>query len=287
MIENVTAADQYLYHYTKASTAQEHILREGTLRLSSYVSTNDPKEAKTWQFDLATQEGRNLGNYNMPDDSAWLSNQLKRGAKLACFSMDTPSLTGNHLQDIFRRGFCKPRMWAQYAEGHSGVCLVFDREKLSKTIDEQIGGGRRILSGPVKYIDRSIIPNLRDDQQYTINVDALETVGRDEYPGLHLKMHHSRLFFEKMADWQNEREWRWVVFANADEDLYVRYGDALVGIVFGENTRDEAVQEMLNLTKSWSIRCTGLKWKNCSPWYDFANPRYWHRGISSESSTSE
>lgn len=94
MIENLTSADKFLYHYTSSSTAIEHILKDRSLRLGSYTKTNDPKESKTWQFSLGTNESRDLGKYKMEEMSNWLSNELKLKTKLACFSMDTAPLSG-------------------------------------------------------------------------------------------------------------------------------------------------------------------------------------------------
>lgn len=274
MIENLTVADELLYHYTKASTALDYILKNRSLRLSKYTSTNDPKETKTWQFNLGTNEERDLGKYKMDEESAWLSRELKERARLACFCMDSPPLSGSHLDDIFKRGFCKPRMWAQYAERHSGVCLVFDRRRLAQAIEEQIASKHLVVFGPVKYIDRGIVPNLYRDQEYMINIDVLESVGRDAYPQLHLRTHVRSLFFEKMTDWNSECEWRWVAFSGTDEDLYVNFDDALVGLMFGEDTSEKTVQDMMDVTESCSLQYMGLKWKNCSPWYDYANLRY-------------
>lgn len=38
--------------------------------------------------------------------------------------------------------------------------------------------------------------------------------------------------------WRDECEWRWVVFASSDQDLYVAFGNALTGIMFGEDTSE-------------------------------------------------
>jgi len=39
MIENVSAADEFLYHYTKVSTALNYILKDRSLRLGRYNTT--------------------------------------------------------------------------------------------------------------------------------------------------------------------------------------------------------------------------------------------------------
>ena len=276
MIENVTSANQFVYHYTKASTALDHILKTRTLRFGNYKNTNDPKETKSWKFDLGTNEECDLGKYNMSELSRWLSSELKHKTKLACFTMDSGPLTGNHINDIFKRGFCKPRMWDQYAENHSGVCLVFHHEKLSGLIRSTFETNYLVLSGPVKYIDRRVIRNLNnpDDQQYTINIDYLEAVGRETYVGTHLSTHYQRLYFEKMTDWRDESEWRYVVFADSKDELYLDMKDSLSGIVFGENAQEIIIQSIMELTDSWGLKYMGLKWKNCSPWYDYGNLRY-------------
>jgi len=276
MIENITSSSQYLYHYTRADIALDYIIRNHTLQFGSYTGTNDPKESKFWEFDLGTNEERDLGKYRMAELSEWLSLALKGKTKLACFSMDANGLSGDHMRDIFKRGFCKPRMWAQYADKHSGVCFVFSREKLTKIIEDQFSKDKLVLSGPITYKNRNILRNLYnpDDQQYTINVDYLTKIGREAYVEAHLKMHYSRLFFEKMEDWKDESEWRYVIFSQADESLYLNYKDSLVGIMFGEKTDEKTIQDIMDVTESWGLRYMGLKWKNCSPWYDYENLRY-------------
>ncbi len=44
MIVGVTDSDRFLYHYTSARTAIDFILKNRTLRFSSYTNTNDPTE---------------------------------------------------------------------------------------------------------------------------------------------------------------------------------------------------------------------------------------------------
>ena len=276
MIEQVTSSKQFVYHYTKTNIALDYILKKRTLQFGNYNGTNDPKESKNWEFDLGTNEERNLGKYNMAELSEWLSSELKIRTKLACFSTDDEGLTGNHMQDIFKRGFCKPRMWAQYSDNHSGVCLVFHHDKLKKIIDNEFHENNLIISGPVKYTNRKILRDLNnpDDQQYTINVDYYEKVGREAYVEAHLRTHSQRLFFEKMTDWRDESEFRYVVFTKTEDKLYLDLQDTLAGIMFGANTSEINIQSIMDLTESWNIQYMGLKWKNCSPWYDYGNLRY-------------
>jgi hypothetical protein len=277
MIEGVRDVSEFLYHYTKGSTALSRILANRTIRLGSYVDTNDPKETKSWHFQFGTNENRDLGRYRYAELSRWLTDELKRKTKLVCFSMDTQPLTGDHVRDIFNRGFSKPRMWAQYAERHAGVCLVFDRAKLAEKFKEQLSAYHLVISGPVRYVNRSVIPDLLTDNEYTINIDVLETHGQEAYVQRHLRTFYQRLFFEKMTDWRDETEWRWVVFAPTAEELHIKFEDSLVGLMFGEDSPDAVINSAMAMTKAWGLRYCGLKWKNHSPWYDYLRymPKPW------------
>ncbi|MDG9882801.1 DUF2971 domain-containing protein [Pseudomonas sp. GD04058] len=268
MIISVKDSNKYLYHYTSAGKAIDYILKSRTLRLSPYTGTNDPKERKGWLFDFGTNEGRDLGRYSRDEYSSWLSGEFKSKTLVTCLTRDTGPLSGNHVVDIFKRGYCKPRMWAQYADDHKGVCLVFLRECLNEKVNKQVGRRYPLLSGAVQYVDRGVARPF-EDQSYLINVDVLEAEGKEAYFARHLQTHYQRLFFEKMTDWKDECEWRWVAFSGSAEPIDVKFGDALVGVVYGEDTSPEDRQKILELNSGKGIQHEGLKWKNCSPWYDW------------------
>lgn len=275
MITNVTDPAKYLYHYTSAATAIDFILKSRTLLLSPYTSTNDPKESKQWLFDFISYlDDSDLAAQNRDELSGWLSGALKRDTRLLCFSRDTSPLTGNHLTDIFSRGYCKPRMWAQYGDRHKGVCLVFDSQRLQEQIGSQLAAHAPLMRGEVQYRNRGIEGEIYDDHAFTIDIDDLKQYGRENYPAVHLKRHHHKLFFEKMSDWEAESEYRWIAFSKSNEPLYLRYEDALAGIMFGDDTSDEHKREVALLTSGTGVYLRSLQWKNHSPWYDFGRSHY-------------
>ncbi|MDN6871850.1 DUF2971 domain-containing protein [Pseudomonas citronellolis] len=272
MIMGVQDSGKYIYHYRTAGTAIKHILPAGRLRLGKYNGTNDPKEVKDWKFSIGSNEGRDLKVREWDELSKWLSDELKSQTRVLCFSRDESGLTGNHLFDICKRGFCKPRMWAQYGGNHTGVCLVFDKDRLLKSFISQYANECSLISGDVQYVDRTIADDLYRDQQYLINLDALAILGKSQYPEVHIKTHHKRLFFEKMTDWRAENEWRCVLFSKREEELYLSYGNSLVGIIFGNDTSREDISEVKQLTYGKGLSYQAVRWKNCAPWYDFTDP---------------
>ena len=101
---------------------------------------------------------------------------------------------------------------------------------------------------------------------YTINVDYLKRLGKAEYVRYHLMTNYKRLFFEKMQDWRDECEFRWVVFdKRTSGHLFLNFEDSLVGIVFGESSDDSEIGEIKEMTSGMGLEYMALKWKNCSP----------------------
>lgn len=264
--------DRYVYHYTRVSTARQFILKDGTLRLGSFSRTNDPKESKDWDFNLATYENRDLGAYSITQMSKWLSTELKSTTKLACFSLDRPPLTGDHSRDILNRGLAKPRMWAQYSESHTGVCLVFEKAQLLEAVRSKFP---RMLCfyGPVEYRDQYIVRSMAP-HEFLINLDLMERLGQKDYVAAHLQRYHRALFFEKLMDWRDELEWRIITRADTDSDLYVPIKGALVGIVHGASIERKESDALFKLTDSWNVQHIGLTWANSSPWYDIGSLRW-------------
>ena len=132
MIIGFKESGKFLYHYTKLETAKEKILAEGKLRFSRLWETNDPKEKRDWEFGMGSNENADLGKYNLSSLSGQLSEGIKKNTHILCFCQDADGLTGDHLKDIFLRGFARPRMWAQYGGNHQGVCLVFEKYRLGQ-----------------------------------------------------------------------------------------------------------------------------------------------------------
>lgn len=269
MIEHTASADLYAYHYTKASTALDFILKNSALQFSAYTRTNDPKETKTWEFDLITLKSHDVSKYNRTEMSQWLSNELKSRAKVACFSTDLGPLTANHMKDIYRRGYAKARMWAQYSENHTGVCLVFERSKLLTAIKKYFGQCV-LLHGNVKYRDAQLVRGI-EHREYMIDIDSYESLGPQAYVQSHIQRHYQALFFEKLSDWRDEAEWRVVILADTLESIYLPYEDSLVAVIHGDATDPDTSESIMAATKPSTIEHIGIGWKNSSPWYDYGS----------------
>jgi|RhiMethySRZTD1v2_1073278.scaffolds.fasta_scaffold159986_3 DUF2971 family protein len=246
----------------------EHILPTNKLKAGRYINTNDPKESKNWFFTVGTNTDLELGKYDLQVLSDEMTRGMKHKTNVLCFSQDR-ELTGNHIEDIHNRGFCRPRMWAQYAENHAGVYLIFSRETLQRAVDSAFPH-HRIYEGPVIYINRSSITDF-SASPYIINADYLERYGKQKYLEEHIHTYYKRLFFEKCEVWRDEVEYRWVLFGDDEQDLFCDFQGALRGIVFGVSCSEGDIECIVSLCRQQRRQMwfEQLEWKGCAPWVSF------------------
>lgn len=113
-----------------------------------------------------------------------------------------------------------------------------------------------------------------DNPAFMVNADYYKKLGKQNYAKAHLKQYYKPLFFEKMRDWRDEAEWRFVVFTNDERDIFINYKESLIGIMFGVDATDEDVETIIKLTSPQALDFNGIKWQNGSAWYDYGNLRY-------------
>jgi len=199
---------EYLFHYTTLDTALDHILKNGTLRLSPFAILNDPKEVDEWiSYVASTHQHAIVDRYSY---------------KVLCFSQGGYSDLG--FQNPLESGWAMGNMWAHYTTtkningcNEGGVCLIFDKAKLEACFQKQFDS-YKTFHHAVVYNDDLIV---HSDAQAS-NPDDSSVV---EY-----------LLFHKFCWWSNEKEYRWVVKGNDNniDNLFLEYGKSLTAIVVGK-----------------------------------------------------
>jgi hypothetical protein len=242
------------------------------MKIGAFTATNDPRESKDWDFGLWSSRHASIGQVNPKMLSELFSATLKSTAKVACFCADSPTLSGDHTRDILLRGFARPRMWSQYADKHTGVCLVFDKKRLIDRIRDTFPGFL-ILKGNVAYRNRSPFSTF-GKSEFSIDIDSYRALGHDQYAAHHLNTHYASLFFEKLEDWRDENEWRILLIGGSSKDCFVPIDDSLVGVVHGVATSPEMSKRLIRLSDEPGVEHMGLLWNNHSPWYDIGGPHW-------------
>ena len=154
--------EDIIYHYTKANTAIDFILYNQHLKFSHRRESNDPIESRT--ADRVTMwtgpEVRKPISEKMDSDLEDLHESiisLENRFHQICFCKN--QMGGVIANEKYRGdfegneeffGFAKPRMWEQYADNYTGVCIAFSKNKileLNKDLD--------LLKGNIKYMTYS------------------------------------------------------------------------------------------------------------------------------------
>lgn len=161
------------------------------------------------------------------------------------------------------RGWAKPNMWHHYAAGHDGVCLMFDRLKLSRSMGRHLNPDK-FLHGKVNYSNHGAVPKA---WTHPFSVDFTESHRIDVIHAAqkHLSLWAEKLFLEKLEDWAVENEYRWIYFDSQPGPRDVPFDDALVAIVIGENVQAETKGALLEECRRTKLEVSLLSWKNGFP----------------------
>jgi hypothetical protein len=192
------------------------------------------------------------------------SELLKTTCHLFCTVADGHGSTEPSIDNIYERGFCRPRMWAQYAENHSGVCLVFDRVRLDEAIRASFGN-RAVFSGSVAYRNRPRAPEIGVPNAFILDYDAIRAHGLEKAIENHLACFYKELFFEKSKDWADEREYRWLVRTADIRDLYVSLKHSMVGVVVGDRCSVDQRNRIHESVAGIDISVGIMNWKSGIP----------------------
>ena len=244
-IDNNFDSKQFLYHYTDVEKAIK-ILFYKKLLFSSLTNVNDTSEAKA-KISFAQGQGSqadviknkiNIIKEYIKDNSRFL--------KMLCFSMDSEEIIENvnspkwmhfdRYRDLIGRGLALPRMWAQYAKNFTGVCLIFNRDKLLKEVSNSTA---IFYDGKVNYNDffESYKFSI-DDINSLYNMISMKSNGRQVFTKM-FQQNDAFIrynFFSKLNDWKGENEYR--ILALPDDINYplevFNLQTFLDGIVVGE-----------------------------------------------------
>ena len=210
-------------HYTRKETFLKRILPSDTLRFGRLTDTNDPRESKEWSFPSVEVDGADVTDVRSFARRAndHLNLALRNRAYVCCG-------TKNSATDVYDC-YLRPRMWAQYADNHEGVCLLLHRDRM----DSQ---ARKILNTQDELLTEDVVYSNSFPFSVPVKLRARGIESSvDEY--LADRDHRNYFLLHKHTDWEGEREHRWIIVAAGDEkDAYfVTLSHVLVGIVVGAN----------------------------------------------------
>ena len=224
------------------------ILATNTIRAGRFATMNDPREAKRWMFDGPESFGEDpRAFWRMQHVASVAATWIQSNLRVVAFSLDDFTRRGADPESPLGRGFGHPAMWAHYGARHTGACLIFDRAKLEQCVRDYVQTAMRkrpndrlaCWSGAVIYEDRTTDGTVDDTGEFTFDpnngVAWFEDAALHAASHAHACKHYERLVLRKGIDWSYENEYRWVFWDEGQDDVSIDFGDALVGIVVGED----------------------------------------------------
>lgn len=265
----------HVYHYTTRSAALELILPSRSIRIGSLGETNDPRETKDWGFGykpipvIAGTDSEFAFDLHASTKIQSSANRIRRKEWWTfCTSVDALELLpeGPDLPDLnqFRYGYARARLWAQYAENHKGVCLVFD----GPLLDEAIRAAKaeaHLFSGRVTYSDEWD-RNAHRNRYYALELDYDQVLEGDLDDNLreHIRQNFQPILLEKAKDWESEQEFRWLL--NGTKGPYmVDIANAISSVIVGVDFPSVYGPSLRQLCDSLNIRLEKMHWANRVP----------------------
>jgi hypothetical protein len=206
MIDNGTIQklnENSLFHYTHWETALMYIIPKGEIKFSPLGKTNDPVEFSNYSPEVIANTPY---NYEQIRKLLALSKELleiRKDVKVASFVRNIKS------KQPFSKGYLRTRMWSQYAEDSTGVCIVFDKNLLVNSVKRCLKN-KIIFSGNIKYTDDLAIKEI---------LRVRETITPNEF----FNKYYRKFLFEKFKDYKDENEFRIAILDdNCIDPIYIR-----------------------------------------------------------------
>lgn len=256
---DLISSNDSVFHYTKKATAIEKILYKKSYLLSSLATTNDPSEYKSKMIG-ASGWGWHEGMENKQHEMFKILDRLlnKNTQLISCCSN---SFDG---KELVSHGCIKSRMWAQYGENHGGVCLIFSKDKLLRSLRNVCSDKKLIFwEGSVDY--KEYVAGHGGYRSVSVNGDTFNTRTPVEVALDHICSHHRELLFRKQSDYKDEDEYRIVVlntdYSSACSPLELRVTDFLAGIILGDRFPEVYLPTINSISNNLDIEFKKLHWE--------------------------
>ncbi|MCC7119651.1 MAG: DUF2971 domain-containing protein [Anaerolineales bacterium] len=260
-----------LCHYTKKDIALEKIFYEGKIKFNQLGRTNDPKESVVYP---TVTYFPSLGDKNADEYYKLLVNEFQRIQKeewkVLCMTMHSPKKKNQNKEaSTFRYGWNRPVMWAHYAENNSGVCIIFDGNKLYTSIKSDLRQ-YKLISKKVCYEKPSTQIKYYDDFQKVIKEQPKIADLRAQIRK-HLEEKHAEYFFSKFSTWRDETEYRFLVHNISNQDEFVNIHGAIKSILVGSNFPKVYIPSIEKIAMELNISAGKMLWTNGIPTPQFGS----------------
>ncbi len=278
--------DDIIYHYTKASTAIDFILYNNQLRFNKARNSIDPIESRkaerrTVYYDAEVDKHKSEDHSQDVNELHNFLEDLEERFNLICFCKNRvgEDFASKYYVSPFEGheelfGFTKLRMWDQYADEFSGVCIAFSKEKILSLNNEKFD----LIEDDVKYLS---FQELRLKKIDDIQGNHLVNVGKEKYEK-QLQQSARESFFYKHFDYSGENEYRIGTFFDKakcsieiirdeiifDRTMMLDVSGCIVAIFVSSFANDRQKSDLLQYANRLNVNIIEMRWQHNSfkPW---------------------
>lgn len=271
--------EDIIYHYTKASTAIDYILNNNELLFRQARKSNDPIESKKahrrisysgTEVDKITNEQQ----YEEENELHDFVEDMEERFHQICFCqnrMGKDFASENYLstfagnEELF--GFTKLRMWDQYADNFSGVCIAFSKEKILSQNSEKF----ELIEDDITYLT---FQELLLKKPGDIQASHLVKVGKEKYKE-QLEKLVKESFFYKHLDYEGETEYRMGTLYDMrkcsfeiirgeyffDKSMKLDISGCVKAIFVSSFANDRQKNDLLEFAKKYDVEIVEMDWQ--------------------------
>jgi hypothetical protein len=255
-----------LCHYTKRDTALEKILFGRQIKFGQLGFTNDPKESKWSSLGILPLDDKDaMKSLDRADEIINEAQRVYREEwKVLCMTKHLRKgkykrVIKSYVMSKFRHGYCRPKMWAQYAENHTGVCIVFDGNKLHNKIKTTLEKRFQIFQGSVTYKNYGAAFDKNLDNAYITKHGLTNGIRNFFFENYH------EYFLTKYPDWEGESEYRWLIHNPENAPEFVNIEGTIKLILIGSEFPTVYEPAIREVCKEMQVPVGRIRWINGIP----------------------
>jgi hypothetical protein len=234
-----------LLHFT--TTEKLKLILHNGIRFGNMTNTNDIFEKSDLIDEIQLDKQISDMEFSYVDRELISKVNYKDFYKLLCFTLVDGCSEPSNIKYFIN----KPIMWANYADNYQGACLILDKNKFEKSLNEKLNPDRffhkkiqydlpqsvieRFFHGEVDKnsdIYKSLIIDLRKD--YIRKITKKLNIAFKQCDDERIKNIYKdeEILFYKHHDWQYENEYRYVCEVEKQSNIYIDIKESIKYIVF-------------------------------------------------------
>lgn len=250
---------QNVAHYTSCKHIKK-IFSSKKLRLSKVAGFDDPRESS-----ISWLETVYIGNSYKLIDLDCLKQTISKKINILCCC--APRRYEPSASEIEQASYGRPRMWSQYGDKAKGICLILDRHEITKQISQYAKQPDHFINEDVEYKDwlHLIHGNVTLEITDSTNIEEV-----DLFSQINENEMLKHIYFNKGIDWKDESEYRWLLFNEQEDDIYIDLEPCIKSVVLGVNYPINRIKEIKKYCRSIKCSCYQL---------GYSHPKYFLQKI--------